>query len=137
MKGRKLNSSRRTTNLNLNISTRYIPSIMRPRTIKNSIGPTRLNNRHLISIPTHAKTKYSFPKLFLSNTRSMVNKLDEIHGTISINSCDVTVITETWLTSNVTDNLISIPGFVHMSGEIALVINVVVGYVLFHPFHLF
>ena len=54
----------------------------------------------------------SFPKFFLSNVRSMVNKLDDISGSIISNNCDIAVITETWLSSIVTDQLICIPGYV-------------------------
>ena len=53
----------------------------------------------------------SFPKLFLSNARSMVNKIDEICGSVTGNLADIAVITESWLTSLVTDQLINIPGY--------------------------
>ena len=53
----------------------------------------------------------SFPKLFLSNARSMVNKIDEICGSVTANLADIAVITESWLTSLVTDQLINIPGY--------------------------
>ena len=42
----------------------------------------------------------------------MVNKLDEIHGTIKVNSFSIGVITESWLSSRVTDELINLPGYV-------------------------
>jgi hypothetical protein len=42
----------------------------------------------------------------------MVNKLDEISASISTKLYDVVVITETWLHSRVTDELIRIPGYV-------------------------
>ena len=41
----------------------------------------------------------------------MVNKLDEISETVTNNLCDVAVITESWMWSRVTDQLISIPGY--------------------------
>ena len=71
-------------------------------------------NRQLVSIPTHTKSTFSFPKFVLSNVRSMTNKLDEIQGVISINTCDVLVLTESWLTSKVSDDLIAMPGYVHV-----------------------
>jgi hypothetical protein len=55
---------------------------------------------------------YTFPKLLLSNTRSMVNKLDEVSCFVKNNDCDIAVITESWLSSKVSDNLISIPGYI-------------------------
>ena len=41
----------------------------------------------------------------------MVNKLDEISETVANNLFDIAVITESWLSSRVTDQLISIPGY--------------------------
>ena len=41
----------------------------------------------------------------------MVNKIDEICGAVLTNKCDIAVITESWLLSHITDNLISIPDF--------------------------
>ena len=52
-----------------------------------------------------------FPKFFLSNVRSTVNKMDEIQGVISINKCDILVLTESWLTSKVSEDLITIPDY--------------------------
>ena len=42
----------------------------------------------------------------------MVNKFDEVSASISTELYDVAVITETWLNSRVTDELIRIPGYV-------------------------
>ena len=41
----------------------------------------------------------------------MVNKLDEISETVTNNLCNIAVITESWLLSRMTDQLISIPGY--------------------------
>ena len=54
----------------------------------------------------------SFPKIFFSNVRSMVNKVDDIFASVSVNLCDIVVIVESWLTSSVTDDLISMLGYV-------------------------
>ena len=59
----------------------------------------------------------SFPKFFLSNVRSMVNKIDEIQGVISTNKCDILALTESWLTSKVSDDLITIPDYNHICKE--------------------
>ncbi len=72
------------------------------------------HNRQLVSIPTHTKSTFSFPKSVLSNVRSMTNELDEIQRVISINKCDVLVFAESWLTSKVSDDLIAMPGYVHV-----------------------
>ena len=70
-----------------------------------------LHNLIKVNKATHKPGTTSFPKLFLSNARSMVNKTDDIACTITNNNCDIVVITESWLSSNVTDQLISIPGY--------------------------
>lgn len=44
----------------------------------------------------------------------MVNKLDEIQGVVLVNKCDILVITESWLTSKISDDLIALPGYVHV-----------------------
>ena len=64
----------------------------------------------LITIPT-TRLSYDFPTFFLSNTRLMANKLDEISVTITNNKCDIAIITESRLSSNITNDLIKIPGF--------------------------
>jgi hypothetical protein len=51
------------------------------------------------------------PSLFLSNSRSLVNKIDELSGTVSNLLADIVVITETWLTSNVDSAVINLSGF--------------------------
>ena len=76
--------------------------------------PRRKHNRQLVSIPTSTKSMSSFPKFLLSNVRSMVNKIDEIQGVLSTNECDIFVLTESWLTSKVSDNLITIPDYKHI-----------------------
>ena len=55
------------------------------------------------------RSSYNFPKILLSNTRSMVNKVDEISSVITINKCDIAVITESWLSSNISNDMISVP----------------------------
>ena len=66
------------------------------------------NVHNLIKVnkATHKPGTTSFPKLFLSNARSMVNKTDDIACTITNNNCDIAVIKESWLSSNVADQLI-------------------------------
>ena len=54
----------------------------------------------------------SSPKIFFSNVRSMVNKVDDIFASVSVNLWYIVVIVESWLTSSVTDDLISMPGYV-------------------------
>jgi hypothetical protein len=41
----------------------------------------------------------------------MANKLDELHATISTNSCDIAIITESLLSPHIPDDLIGLPNF--------------------------
>jgi hypothetical protein len=41
----------------------------------------------------------------------MDNNLDEISVNITNNKCDIAIITETWISSNITNDLIKISGF--------------------------
>jgi hypothetical protein len=56
------------------------------------------------------KSCSSVPSLFLPNSRSLVNKIDELSGTVSNLLADIVVITETWLTSNVDSAVIKLSG---------------------------
>ena len=96
--------------------TNYIPTIhsRRNNCFRFTAAQTKAINRsNLLNIQIEKNTtKHDFPTIFLSNTRSMVNKIDEICGAVLTNKCDIAVITESWLSSHITDNLISIPGFI-------------------------
>ena len=87
-----------------------ISTIERPRCDRYRTT-IRTFNRDLL-IPLQRKTNgTSFPRIFFSNARSMVNKLDDICRTVTSNLCDIAVISESWLSSRVPDQLISIPGY--------------------------
>ncbi len=88
----------------------------------------RPTTRTLITIPT-TRISYDFPTFFLSNTRSMANKLDEISATITNNKCDVAIITESWLSSNITNDLIKYSQSIRkVFAKTDVTINVVVDY---------
>ncbi len=58
--------------------------------------------------------KPPLPSLFLVNSQSLINKMDEIHLRItsrSINSC-IMIMTETWLSSAILDAAIELEGHV-------------------------
>ena len=88
-----------------------IPSIMKPRKSKRPECIRVPNYNSLIPL-RRTVTFPHFPKICFSTVRSMVNKIDEIFASISTNLYDVVVITETWLNSRITDELIRIPGYV-------------------------
>jgi hypothetical protein len=52
-----------------------------------------------------------FPKLFLTNTRSIVNKFDELCASISVFDSDIIAICETWLKPNIASSLLQIDGY--------------------------
>ena len=59
---------------------------------------------------TNASNSY-LPCLFLSNSRLLVYKIDELSSTASVFSADIVVITETWLSSNIDNSVINLSGF--------------------------
>ena len=86
-----------------------IPTIMKPRKSKRPECIRVPNYNSLIPL-RRTLTFPHFSKNCFSNVRSMVNKIDEIVASISINLYDVVVITETWLNSRITDEFIRTPG---------------------------
>ncbi len=46
------------------------------------------------------------------NARSIVNKLHELHSTLQSGEFDVVCLSETWLTSSVTDAMLATPGYI-------------------------
>ena len=70
-----------------------IPIIAQPRKRKYSIT-TRVPNDKALIPQKQLPKGHLFPEIFFSNTRSMINKVDEISTLISLNSYDIIVITE-------------------------------------------
>ena len=82
------------------------------RSIRNYNSGILSNCRNLRKIKLGSNAPYTFlPSLFLSNSRSLVNKIDELSGTVSLLSLDIVVITETWLSPNVSNSAINLNGF--------------------------
>lgn len=67
---------------------------------------------NLIHIRACNPRLHDLPKIFLSNTISMVNKLDKICAVVTSNGSDIAVITESWPSSNISNDLINTLGFV-------------------------
>ena len=68
------------------------------------------NPHNCIKIKT-TTSNTSLPSLFISNARSLVNKIDELSTTVSNYFADIVVITETWLSNNVDNSVIGLNGF--------------------------
>ena len=60
---------------------------------------------------TFAHLSTSLPSLFLSNTRSLVNKIEDLEVVINENNADIVCITETWLTNNIPDSVVEMKEF--------------------------
>ena len=97
-----------------------VPSTMIPvritarnhRSIRNYNSGILSNCRNLRKIKLGSNASYTFlPSLFLSNSRPLVNKIDELSGTVSLLSLDIVVITETWLSPYVSNSAINLNGF--------------------------
>ena len=95
----------RSSSLNIQDGKKHVSKSF-PRGNYNHHSSTRT----LTNIST-TRQSHNFPTFFLSITRSMVNKLDKINATIVNNKSDVADITESELSTNITDDLIMIPGF--------------------------
>ena len=87
-----------------------IPTIIKPRKRNHTVIVRDPNYKALIPIK-RSPEGYHFPHIYLSNVRSMTNKIDETSSPISLNSYDIIVITESWLNSDVTDNDVSQSGY--------------------------
>ena len=49
--------------------------------------------------------------MFLSNTRSLVNKIEDLEVVINQNDVDIVCITETWLTNNISNSVVDISDY--------------------------
>jgi hypothetical protein len=69
-------------------------------------------SNYLIYISGHQTKKApllsSQPDLFVSNSRSLISKIDELSTTVKSYASDIVVVTETWLSSNVPNSAIDI-----------------------------
>ena len=73
----------------------------------NNLIPINCNSP--IANATSYYKKSSLPSLFLSNTRSLVNKIEDlVEVVINQNDVDIVCITETWLTNNISNSVVDI-----------------------------
>lgn len=104
-------SSRHRTALDAVMTTRHTQRPQKTFSTKSSLSTS------LITIPCTAFYSYStgrksfycrWPSIFLSNVRSIVNKIDECHAAIHAFGYDIAVFVETWLNPGVPDSAISL-----------------------------
>ena len=76
--------------------------------------PTSLKNQiNIQAVASHVASTKSFfvPKIMLSNTMSLVPKVDEVREFLLRNDIDVGFLTETWLKERISDSIVDIPGY--------------------------
>ena len=72
----------------------------------------RLLARKVIAINSSSKVKtLSLPSLFVSNSRSLRSKIDELACTVATYPVDVVAITETWLSDDVPSSAVELRGY--------------------------
>ena len=72
----------------------------------------RCNNYTWIPSNPPKPSRFSLPTVMLANIRgSLCTKIDELSVMFNSNRVDIAVLTETWLHSGITDNLMHIPGY--------------------------
>ena len=54
---------------------------------------------------------YDIPIVLSVNVRGIMKKVDEIQQIAELNNVSVICVTETWLSSNLTDSTVAIPGY--------------------------
>ena len=76
-----------------------------------NIRPCPTPTRHKLDCATDMHKRPHFvPSILLSNTMSLMSKIDEIAHTVDITNPDIAAFTETWLNDHVPDELINIKG---------------------------
>ena len=64
-----------------------------------------------ISITSTDAVKRVLPNILTFNARSILNKIDELAITIHNHNSDIVMVTETWLSDDIPDEALYIPGF--------------------------
>ena len=96
-----------------------IPVQMTPR-IGHYVGRQSRNFDVLRPIPrahdissqnTKTNTQTILPSIFLSNTRSLVSKIEDLEIVVNQNNADIVCITETWLTESIPNSAVDIKNY--------------------------
>ena len=108
------NSFNNSNNFNL-VSPTELYSIPTRITVRRNNLPKlrpRFHARKVIVINSSSKDKTSsLPSLFVSNSRSLRSKIDELACTVATYSADVVAITETWLSDDVPSSAFELRGY--------------------------
>ena len=60
---------------------------------------------------TNTNTKFILPSIFLSNTRALVSKIEDLEIVVNQNNVDIVCITETWLTESIPNSAVDIKDY--------------------------
>ena len=89
-----------------------IPTPIPPSTLRQEVNPLRntvTNHRALRKVPY--RKSYNIPTVLSANVRGIAKKVDEIQQVAELNNVNAICITETWLSPNVPDSSVVIPGY--------------------------
>ena len=78
------------------------------RKFQNCIIPDSISSQNLVPIRT---IKWRLPIFLNSNTRSLMNKIDEITILMDVNHVDIACLTETWLSGEILPCVTGIEGY--------------------------
>ena len=68
-------------------------------------------NTNIVSNHTNQNPNSYIPAILSANVRAIASKVDEIQQIAELNSAGIICITETWLSANIPDSNVSIPGY--------------------------
>ena len=86
----------------------------KPREESKAINLSNLMPISLSVTTRHTRQRHNFPRMFMSNMRSLTNKFDDFETLIHDKKLDVCAISETWFTSDNVDYF-NMDGFAHFS----------------------
>ena len=94
------------------LSSRHPPKNCRYQRNLNNLIQVNITNAADPNRAIGDRTKKTIlPKISLINARSLLLKLDELTGSLSINPVDMVAVTETWFSEDIDDSLASIRGY--------------------------
>lgn len=63
---------------------------------------------------------YGVPTLLSTNIRSLPKKVDEIQQLAELNSAGAICTTESWLSADITNSCVAIPGLIYFAGTVLI-----------------
>ena len=92
------------------LDSNNIPVRITYRATKESTNTRNTVNHGVIKRVPYRKS-YDIPTVLSANVRTIASKVDEIQQIAELNNANAICITETWLSPNVSDPAVSIPGY--------------------------